>query len=229
MVHVGDRVGPVRVHLEGQAGEAPADRRARLDVPPRLDLDLDPPVALGQERGDPVEEVRHRILDAAAHAGLDLRLRPAVELRERHPGGLGLEVPERELEPGLGHGVPAEPLRRRGERLGLRELPLEDHRDEEVLQNVPGRRRRLRAVEGRGLRDHFAVPAQPVRERRDDDERPAESSGRSSFRRSGRIPARGGRARCGRSSSGRLPFRAPEVRSGPQARSLIPFFRAICS
>ena len=75
---------------------------------PGLIFSLTAAVALAEVGADPLDEVGEGVLDAAAHAGLDLVPDAAVELRERHARLLGLEVPEGELEPALGHQVAPE-------------------------------------------------------------------------------------------------------------------------
>ena len=155
-------IGAVGVDLEHDVGEGLADGRAGRDVPARFDLDLDPLVAFVQEPADLGDQVGERVLDAAADPGLDLGPRPAVKFAERHPRLLGLEVPEGQLEPGLGHRVAPEGRGLAGEVLGLDDALAENERDEELLHDVPGRLGRLAAVEGGLLGDALAPAADAV-------------------------------------------------------------------
>jgi len=69
-LRVGEGVCRVGIRLEHHLRtELAADRPDRLDVPARLDLDLDPRVALGEVAGDGGQQGVHRVVDADRHPG----------------------------------------------------------------------------------------------------------------------------------------------------------------
>ena len=64
-------VGGVRVDLERDVAEALAHRAHRLDVAAGLDLQLDPPVALGEVPLDRAQQVGDVVVDPDGHAAVD--------------------------------------------------------------------------------------------------------------------------------------------------------------
>ena len=100
----------VRVHLQRDVGPALAYLARRLDVPPRLDLQLDPAIAgldvlldLCEQRPHPVRDVVGR--DPDRDSAVDLRAcRPEVR-RKRLALLAELGVEDRSLDRSLGHRV----------------------------------------------------------------------------------------------------------------------------
>ena len=168
-----EAVGAVGIGLEQDVREVFPHLLDHLDVPAMLNLELDPPVALADERHDPFQQFGDGIFDSQAHSDLDVRARPPIKLGQRNARLFRLEVPEGELQPSLGHGVaavsPRFPVKlfRPGEILGKQQ------RDQEIAQDQPGGRSRLVAIGGSCLGDHFSIPAQAFRMDLDDNELPA--------------------------------------------------------
>ena len=81
---------------------------------------------------------------------------------KRPAGLLGLEVPEGQLDPSLGHAVAAEDGHFAGVVVGIAEILQEDEGDKEVLHQVPGRLGRLAAIERRLFGDALAPAADSV-------------------------------------------------------------------
>src|SRR5256886_10322485 len=105
VLRIGKRVGGVRVDLQRHVAEAFAHSAHRLDVPPGLDLQLDPPVSLLQVRADGLQQLRDRAVDTDRHAAIDGLARGAEELSERFAAPAQLRVEHRHLERALGHVV----------------------------------------------------------------------------------------------------------------------------
>ena len=99
-------IGGVGVHLEHELGaEHVANGADRSQVPPRLDLQLHPLVALRHMRGDDVEQLVDRAGDANGHADGDAARRAAEIAAKRRPLRPQLGIKDRHLNGCLGHPV----------------------------------------------------------------------------------------------------------------------------
>ena len=80
MLDVGARIGLGGVDLERDVGVALADHPGRLDVPARLDLELDPPIALGHVPIDLCDQRLDRVV--RRDSGRDAAGDPVVDRAE---------------------------------------------------------------------------------------------------------------------------------------------------
>ncbi len=97
---VGERVGGVAVHVEGEVRERGAHGRDHVEIPAGTELQLDAREAGVDRALDPGHERVERVLDPEVGADGD-RLALAAERHvQRHPPALGLQDPPRDLERG---------------------------------------------------------------------------------------------------------------------------------
>ena len=148
----GQRVSGVRVGLQRQVrAESVPHRPDRLNVPARLDLELDPPVALLQVTFDLAEQFGHRTGDAHRDPDRDpVPHRPQI-LGKRHLFRAQLRVQHRRLQRCLGQLMP----------LDRREHPLDpgrcrvrgchQHRDQILGHHRPRPRQELRLIQRPGV------------------------------------------------------------------------------
>ncbi len=139
---VAEGVGGVGVDLQQELlAEALADRPHRLEVPARLDLQLDAAVAGRRGRPRPGRAGRRRVGDPDRDAGGDARAHGAQVGAEGHARGAQLGVEHRHLERRLGHRVALD----RGEerrQLGRRRRRTAPQRRARASAGSPRRRRR---------------------------------------------------------------------------------------
>ncbi len=115
-----------------------ADDADLADVTARLDLEFDPPIAVGQVTLDDLEQALGRLLDADRDADLHPIGCPAPMITQRLPGALGEQIPQRQLEPGTRHRVPADRLDQGVVCGHIGQFGVEHQRDQEVFEDVPG-------------------------------------------------------------------------------------------
>ena len=144
---VAEAVGGVGVHHQRDVAEARADGRRRLDVPARLHLDLDAPVAVGQFGADALDQLR----------------RGCPGCRSTRPAAIAVRVPPSSADSGTpacraarSHAAissaalaiwwPRTRAHRREHLARVRELDAKHQRREELRDDVPRRLDRLRAV-----------------------------------------------------------------------------------
>ena len=163
VVEVGQAVGGVGVHHERDRGKALADGGHDVEVPTRLDLDLDPLVSRLQLLLDLAQENVGVILDADGDAAGDPAMASPQKLPQGHSRRLGLEIPERRLQTGLGHGMP--PHRSDPARKLVRpaEADIQHPRDQEPAQDRPDGVHRLIAESWRIVGDTLTPAGEPVR------------------------------------------------------------------
>src|SRR5690606_31533654 len=106
--------------------ERVAYRTHELDVRARLDLELDLAIARVERGARALHECGRRLLDPDRDADIDVRTRPADQLRERRVTTLRLDRPERHLERRTSHAMTAHAVRQHRVRVtGMRELRTE--------------------------------------------------------------------------------------------------------
>ena len=136
-VHVGERVGGVRVDRQQDAGVRRADRAHAFHVQARLDLQLDAPVPLREIavhlREQLVGRPRDADRDAAGHA---IGRRPEV-FGQRSPRRAELGVQERVDQRGLGHRVAAHARQDAIEVVGRDVTRGEQRREQEPAEDEP--------------------------------------------------------------------------------------------
>ena len=102
-----DSVGSVGVHLKRNAlTELLPHRSDRLDVPARLDLELDALVTVCEVARDGSEKSGDRFVDADGHSAVDRFARGAEVAAERDALGPELGIEYSHLEGRLRHSVP---------------------------------------------------------------------------------------------------------------------------
>ena len=139
MVGVVERVGRVGVDLEHEVVAEPlADRGDAIDVEARLDLQLDPQVAVVEIPGDLFEQLRDIVGDPDGHPGGHPVGDRAEVLGERPAGGAQLGIEHRHLQRRLGHRMSFEDFQQRADVLGLDVAAVEQPRGEEVGDDVFG-------------------------------------------------------------------------------------------
>ena len=106
MLRVRQRVRGVGVDLKRHVSKALADGADRLNVPARLDLQLDAAVALVEVAGHGLQELGDGAVDADRHTAVDLRPDGAEIPPERLARGTKLGVQDGHLDRGLGLGWP---------------------------------------------------------------------------------------------------------------------------
>lgn len=102
---VGLGVGRVGVDLQRDVAELASDRAHRLDVPPGLDLQLDPLVALIEVATDRRHQLVHLRHDADAHPARHAVVHGPEVCREAHVRAAQLGVQDSHLDGRLGHPV----------------------------------------------------------------------------------------------------------------------------
>ncbi len=127
-----------------------------VDVPARLDLELDALVAERQVAIDPFEERVEPGLDAEADADRHPLASAAQQRREGHAAHPRAQVGERELEAGARHGMALEGGEPRHHVVEAAHLALQQRRCEEGAHDVPGGVDRFIAVERVFGRDDLA-------------------------------------------------------------------------
>src|ERR671923_2736372 len=100
-----ERVRGICVDGKQDVGEGVANRANPLDVEARLDLQLDPPIALPQVPGHQLEQRLRRRLDPHRDAALDAVPRATEVLGEGTTERTQVRVEERVDERGLRHGI----------------------------------------------------------------------------------------------------------------------------
>src|SRR5919108_1914874 len=131
-----------------------AHRPHRLDVPARLDLELDPAIALVEVAADSLQKFGDRRMDADGHAAVDLLSHRPEELAEGPACGTQLGVEHRHLDGGLGHVVPVHGMkqpRHAGRHQLAAEQPGQQVMDEDVLRALYVLRRVGRLLAGDAL------------------------------------------------------------------------------
>ena len=109
----------VGVDLQGDLAESLAHRTDRLDVPARLDLELDAAVALLEVVAHGLQQLRDGPMNAHRDAGVDGRAHRAKVRRERFTLGAKLGVEDCHLDRGLGHVMAMDGAQNRANVLGL--------------------------------------------------------------------------------------------------------------
>ena len=155
-------VGAVRVHHERHVGVALPNPPHHLEVPSRLDLDLDPPIAPGQLASDPVEEFLHGVLNADRDPRLGAPPRASEDGGERFALLAGECVPDRHLDGGLRHVVAADAGEGRNHLVGVGVVRGGRNRPEEVADDVLRSADRLGRVARREVGDAFRMPGDPA-------------------------------------------------------------------
>ncbi len=153
---VGQRVRGVRVDLQRDVGPSLAHGLHRLEVPPRLDLQLDALVALVEVPVDLDEQLLDRREDADRHAAVDGVADRAEPVGERPALRAELGVEHRHLERRLGHRVALHSGEERLHGVGVEILRGEQPRDEMCAHHVLRAVRVLGGVERLGHRDALA-------------------------------------------------------------------------
>ena len=157
-----ERVGGIGVDHQRDRAEPRAEPFDGLDVPARLDLDLDALIARLALDGHSVEQLVERVLDADRDAGRDRPAPASKRLPERLAVLLRVEVPRRHLDDGLGHVVATDARHRGPEIARVRELAAQHERREKFRDHVPDRFRRFAAVVGVVFRDGLAPALRAV-------------------------------------------------------------------
>ena len=133
---VSQRVGRVGVHLERHVAEALAHRPHGLDVPARLDLQLDPTIALVEISANPSDQLGDRSVNADRYAAIHRRPHRSEVVRERFAFRFELRVKDGHLDRRLRHPMPVEPVKR-DRNVGDRQRgPIEQRRQQVVHQHV---------------------------------------------------------------------------------------------
>ncbi len=109
----GTGIAAIAVDLEGEGPEVGADSGDRLDVPSRVDLQLDPPVALGHPLADRSDQGLHRVGHANRDAGHHLATGRPQAGGQGLVEGLAFGIEHGKLEGRLGHPVPLHPTEQR--------------------------------------------------------------------------------------------------------------------
>ena len=155
-VGIGEGVRGVRIDLQRDGTEGVPHRGGVGDVAARLDLDLDPHVALVEVPGDGIDEGIRTLLDADGHPARHAIDRRAQVLPERPSLGAEGGVENGEFEPRLHHAVADEGLERRTDIVGAQRAHVEQSRDEPPLRDIPRSSRVLARIQRRGLCDDLA-------------------------------------------------------------------------
>ena len=156
------RVGAVRVHHERHVRIALAHFADHVDVPPGLDLDLDPPVAPGEFEPDLVQELVHGVLDSDGDPGNGARARPAENAGERFVLETREGVPHRHLDSGLGHVVAADAGEGRNDFIRMGVVVPGRQRPQEIADEVFGGADRLGGVARSDIGDALGMPAHAI-------------------------------------------------------------------
>ena len=104
---VRERIGAVCVHHERHVRVALSHPPYDIDIPARLNLDLDPSVATGEFGSDLLKKLFHRVLNTDRHSGGGAGAGSAESGSERFVCLAGESVPDRHLDGGLCHVVAA--------------------------------------------------------------------------------------------------------------------------
>ena len=172
---VAELVGGVRIDHQRNRTEAGAHDVDGLDVPARLDLDLDATITRLAFDGDALEQLVERVLDPNRHARFDAARDPfrgaPEHLGKRTPLSAREQVPGGHFDRRFRHVVAADRAERREDIAGMREVVAEHERRDEVRDDVPGGPCGLGAVERVGVRHALAEPDGAVLLDRDDHER----------------------------------------------------------
>ena len=168
---VRQRVGGVGVDHQGDRAEPLAQARDGLDVPPRLDLDLDALVSVGALGRDAILELLERVLDANRHAGRHRPAAAAKHLPERHALLLRVQVPRGHLDRRLRHVVAAHARQRRPHARRMGECAPDDQRRQKLGDDVPDGLGGLAAVVRIGVGDRLAPAIDAVAAQAHEDER----------------------------------------------------------
>jgi len=99
------RINAVGISLKEKLWIFFPDGLADLDVPAWFDFYLDALVTLRPIIFDHIEKVRNRILNAGAYPSRDFLSYPAIKFIKGKSLLFGLQVPEGQLQAGLGHSV----------------------------------------------------------------------------------------------------------------------------
>ena len=150
-------VAAVGVHGEryAGAGQRPARRLHRDGIPARRDLDLDPPIAVGERIVDPAPQRVGRAVRRNPQCdatGDPLGRRDAEPLGKQvgqaDPAAMRLEVPRRGLERGPRERIAADSVLQQGvHRLRALDLAADQPRDEHLFEQQPRRAEGLLGVE----------------------------------------------------------------------------------
>ena len=151
------RVRGVGVDLQQDVvAESLAHRRDRLEVPARLDLQLDPHVARVEIALDRVEQFADRVHDADRDATRHAVAHGAEFARQRSAGRTQFGVEHAHLERRLGHPMAAELRQRRRDGVRVEVVDRGERRDEETAQHIGRGVDVLRRVQRVGHRDALA-------------------------------------------------------------------------
>ena len=137
MLGVGQRVGGVGVHLQRHVAESLPHSAHGLNVPARLDLQLDPPVALVQVSADGLQKLSERRLDADRDAAIHRAPDGAEKSSERLALGAQLCVEDRHLDRRLRHLMSVDRMQQRRHVRG-NQLSVEQPGNQVVDQDVAG-------------------------------------------------------------------------------------------
>ena len=134
-------VGRVRVDHQHPIGEGRSGRPRVADVAPRLDLHLDPQIAVLQEATDLLDQRLGRGLNADADThndsiAYDVPTRVDI-LAEAEAGLLSEQIPDRALQPRFGEVVPAHTFEALGALARVAKRGLKRKRDQIVGKDMP--------------------------------------------------------------------------------------------
>ena len=166
VIGVGQRVRGVGIHHQRNRSEPVPHGPHRVDVPTRLDLDLDSPVSGGALAVHFRRQLVERILNADRDARGNAIARPAERAAERLATLPRVQIPRRHLDRRFRHVVAADGFQRRKYLSRVIEVDAEHARRDELRDDVPRRLVRFGAVVRILLGDAFterghAAPVQP--------------------------------------------------------------------
>src|ERR1700690_452386 len=157
------RVGRIRVHTEKNIGPPRTNLLQNIQVPSRLDLDLDSPVAGSQFGLDLLQELVWRVLDADRNTACNFLPRTSKQFPERLLFLSGLRIPNGIFESRFGHPMAAHFGKERGTVAPGMHLRLQQRGSQVVLDGRPGGLDPFRAVKRIFPRDALAPAAHTLR------------------------------------------------------------------
>src|SRR2546430_10304956 len=162
MIGVFEAISGIGVHGEKNVWKFLADCADEIQVFPGLDLQLDALISTVEFLFDGVEQCMRTIANSKRNATGNFFFCPTQQFQERKSLLLALDVPQRVLNPSLGHVMATNSVNQGGKFTSSRYVLSHDHRRNKVRDNVPCRVRGLGVVGRRFDSSDFSPSDQTV-------------------------------------------------------------------
>src|SRR5437867_975339 len=139
-------ISAVRVHHQRRIRKLLPDSLNQLQVPTRLNLDLNPTITLLHKTTHHIHQLLPRPLQTNTHTTRHRTLGPTQQLAQRLSRALSKKVPERHLNRRLRHIIPTNRIQRRQNQTRILKLLPQQQRNQILLQDKPSTRQSLRTI-----------------------------------------------------------------------------------